>query len=87
MNPSFRLFEILFCQTLTTDPDFSRFFRFFRVEIGGKWFIVSDKLPWRVHMQTIRKEIPDPFDPSKTIPGTGKHFDDGHVTDDTNRGW
>ena len=51
-----------------------QFLEFCRLEIGGKWYRLSDALPWRLHVK-----LQDP--------GDGHMRNAGSLSDPTNEGW
>jgi hypothetical protein len=68
----------------------AQFQEFCRLEIGGKWFLVSELKPWRLHGKLKKTWIAaqDDTDGNGAPSGTeGQMRDNGSVSDPTNNGW
>jgi hypothetical protein len=71
--------------------DFRMQFRqFCRLEIGSKWFLISDHKPWRLHGKLKKTWIAaeDDTDGNGEANGIeGQIRDNGSISDETNNGW
>jgi uncharacterized protein (DUF2249 family) len=66
------------------------FREFWRLEIGGKWFLISEHKPWRLHSKLEKTWIAalDDSDGNGATSGTeGQMRNNGSISDSTNNGW